>query len=88
MSIERKLGQALTDREREVLTLLAQGIPTRDVASMLGLSHWTIQDWVKSIHQKLGIRCAYQAGAWAVQLGLVTPELILDQRQAVGDATA
>lgn len=46
----------LTDRERAVTRLVALGLPTETMAQRLHLSSWTIQDHLKSIFQKLGVR--------------------------------
>jgi DNA-binding CsgD family transcriptional regulator len=51
--IVRSLG--LTDREREVVALLARGSANRQIATAMGLSEWTVQDHVKRILAKFGV---------------------------------
>lgn len=49
-------GSALSPRERELLTLLAQGAATDEVAARMFLSPHTVQDHLKSIFSKTGTR--------------------------------
>lgn len=64
---------SLTQREREVLQLLAEGNRTCDVAVALGISTATVQSHVKNVLAKLGVhskveavRIAWRSGAVAV----------------------
>jgi DNA-binding NarL/FixJ family response regulator len=51
----------LTDREREVLHLLAEGLGTGEVASRLGISVGTVQSHVKNVLGKLGLHSKVEA---------------------------
>jgi len=68
------LLQALTDREREVFLLLAQGQSNREIASELFLSESTIKIHVGHILSKLNLRDRVQAVVEAYESGLITPE--------------
>lgn len=63
----------LTDREREVLTLVARGLSNREIARWLSLSVETVKTHVKRIFVKLGVRDRAQAVVAAYEAGLVVP---------------
>jgi DNA-binding NarL/FixJ family response regulator len=58
---------ALTSREREVLTLLADGRSNREIARALGVSEKTIKAHVSSVLAKLGVADRTQAAVLAVR---------------------
>ncbi len=60
----------LTDREVEVLTLVARGLSNEDIAKKLFLSEGTVRNHVSSIISKLGVADRTQAALIAVQHGL------------------
>jgi DNA-binding NarL/FixJ family response regulator len=54
----------LTRREREVATLVAQGLSNREIAAALHLSERTVESHVQHILDKLGLRNRTQVSAW------------------------
>jgi len=69
---DRPTYEALTERELEVLTLLAQGMPNKEIASQLVISERTAKFHVSSIMGKLGATNRTEAVALAAQKGLIT----------------
>ena len=61
----------LTSREREVLTLIARGLPNKLIARELSISEKTVKAHVSSILGKLGLTDRTQAALYAVRSGLV-----------------
>ena len=61
----------LTERERDVLLLLAQGCTYVEIAQRLGISAHTVGTHVKHCYRKLGVRSAAHAVARALELKLV-----------------
>jgi DNA-binding NarL/FixJ family response regulator len=62
----------LTDREREILTLLSEGLRNDDIAAKLFISPQTVQTHVRNLLGKLGVHSKLEAVAFAVRNGAIT----------------
>ncbi len=64
----------LTEREVEILRLIAAGHSNQEIANRLFLSVWTVRTYVTGILDKLGVENRTQATLYALREGLVTLE--------------
>lgn len=71
ISTEQSDVDQLTEREREILQLLAVGCDNRTIAAQLHLSEKTVGNRLSEIFQKLGVTNRTQAALVAVQRGLI-----------------
>ncbi len=61
----------LTQRETEVLSLIAKGVTLAEAAKLLGLSPHTVSGYVKEIYRKLNVSSRAEAALTAQRMGLV-----------------
>ena len=66
--------EALTERETDVLRLLAQGKANKEIAAALSIGEKTVKTHVSNILMKLGVQSRTQAALYAAQTGLSTLE--------------
>src|SRR5437867_7363876 len=64
-------GGGLTEREREVLALLAGGLPNRAIGARLGISQQTVKTYVAAILDKLDAATRAEAVAIGLRRGLI-----------------
>ncbi len=67
---ESSIADRLSEREREVLGLLAHGLSNADIAARLYLSEGTVRNYVSAIFSKLGVSDRTQAAVLALRHGL------------------
>jgi DNA-binding NarL/FixJ family response regulator len=65
-------GPQLSDREREVLQLIAEGRSTRDIADLLHISVKTVETHRKNIMQKAGLHSVAELTKLAIRQGLTS----------------
>jgi DNA-binding NarL/FixJ family response regulator len=68
---DKRAAARLTDREQQVLSLIAAGHPTREVAQKLCYSERTVKNVLHDVVTKMGARSRSQAVAHAVREGLI-----------------
>ncbi|HEX9374532.1 MAG TPA: response regulator transcription factor [Roseiflexaceae bacterium] len=66
--------ESLTERETDVLRLLAQGQSNKEIARTLVIGEKTVKTHVSNILAKLGVPSRTQAALYAVRIGLVAPD--------------
>ena len=66
--------EALTERETDVLRLVAQGQSNKQIARTLSVSEQTVKTHVSRILAKFGVQSRTQATLYAIRAGLVTPD--------------
>jgi len=64
-------GYSLSEREQEVLELIAQGLSNADIAERLYLTEGTIRNYTSTLFRKLGVSDRTQAAIVALRYGLV-----------------
>jgi DNA-binding NarL/FixJ family response regulator len=72
-SVAQRLD-TLTERELEVLTLVAQGLSNGEIAGRIFVSEGTVKTHVRRVFSKLDVRDRTQAVIFAYNVGLVRPE--------------
>lgn len=68
---ENRMFDKLTEREKQVISLIARGYSMTNIAKALGLSPHTINSHRAKLCSKLGVRRTTQLAIWAFRFGLV-----------------
>ena len=68
---QRRPLEELTQRERDVLTLVGRGMANKQIAWRLGISEKTVKAHLGSVFDRLGVEDRVQAALWAQRHGIV-----------------
>jgi DNA-binding NarL/FixJ family response regulator len=66
-----KVGPELSERESEVLVLIATGMTNKQIAARMGIAEKTVKAHLTNIFQRIGVRDRTQAALWAERNGLL-----------------
>ena len=69
---EKPTSDPLTERELEVLRLIAQGLSNKEIASKIFIAEWTVRTHVSNILGKLQLASRTQAALYALRSGLAS----------------
>jgi DNA-binding NarL/FixJ family response regulator len=67
-------AEALSEREREVLLMVAEGLPNKVIAQRLSISEKTVKAHLTSVFRQIGVTDRTQAALWAERRGLTQRE--------------
>jgi len=71
--------EVLTERETEVLRLVAQGMGNKQIARVLHVGEKTVKTHVSNVLAKLGVQSRTQAALHAVRIGLASPVSVFEE---------
>jgi DNA-binding CsgD family transcriptional regulator len=70
-NVTAQTGASLTNREREILALLADGLGNKQIAARLGISTNTVKTHLELLFEKIGVSSRAEAVATGVRRGLL-----------------
>jgi DNA-binding NarL/FixJ family response regulator len=69
-----------SDRENQVLKLIACGLTNREISHDLSISESTVENHIHNIYTKLGISNRAQAVVFAIHLKVILPNDLMENR--------
>jgi len=72
-AINAELPEPISDQERKILSLIAEGKTNREIAERIYLSEKTVRNYVSNILGKLNLSNRAHAAAFAVRYGIASP---------------
>ncbi len=73
VSDDGEVNEHLTQRELEILVLMAEPISFREIASRMSISYTTARRYTINVYSKFGVHSRWKAVETAVQKGIITP---------------
>jgi DNA-binding NarL/FixJ family response regulator len=73
-SVDERIVEELTEREKEVLRLMSTGLRNEAIADALDITEQTVKNHVRSIFGKLGVETRVEAVLYAISQGWVSPD--------------
>lgn len=70
-STAERMSFQLTEREAQVLRLLADGATNTDIATKLSLAEGTVKNHISNLYQRLNVHSRSEAAAWAWKYGYI-----------------
>jgi DNA-binding NarL/FixJ family response regulator len=67
-------AEALSEREREVLAMVGEGLPNKLIAQRLGISEKTVKAHLTNVYRQIGVTDRTQAALWAQRNGVTRRE--------------
>ena len=64
----------LTPREMQLVDLIVEGVPIKEIAARLGLSRNTVGQYLAGLYAKLGVHSRAEVAAWRFREGIRGPE--------------
>lgn len=65
--------EGLTDSEKQIIQLIADGMKRREISSILCISERTLSNHLQHIFEKLGVTSSVEAVTKAIQMGYISP---------------